>query len=218
MEILLILILIVYNICLVIFLVCSRKSQDGHVMPDVAKTPKEPDIPMDIVGKSLFKIPEKVPAAFIPEPQASIEEEGEFIDDIAITFADEPEGQSSRLSNDEVEAAFVDIRISDVPQSYPDDEPEVEPEMRYASGASFEEIGAAFQALDNPMLSREQRSAAGVVFAELEGTMLLDEIAKKNPASYTKINDLMDALDDVLFSKMKDASIAYQDFDMRDFI
>lgn len=218
MEILLILILIVYNICLVIFLVCSRKSQDVHVMSKVTKSRIDPDIPMDIVGKSLFKISEKEPTVLIPEPQASTEEEGEFIDDIAITFADEPEGKSSRLSDDEVESAFVDIRISDVPQSYPDEEPEVEPEMNYASGATFEEIGAALQALENPRLSSKQRSAAGVVFAELEGTMLLDEIAKKNPASYTKINDLMDALDDVLFSKMKDASIAYQDFDMRDFI
>lgn len=219
METLLIILLVIYNISLVIWIIKDRKDTTAREKTSRPERTEEKQPLADIIGKSRYKPAQKESAEISSEPQASSEEEGEFITDISATFAGETDPQASgSMSEDEVEAAFEKIRISDIEQSYPEDEFDDVPEMRYASGATFEEIGMALESVDDPNLSDERRYKTGTIISALEGTMLLDELAQKNPKSAQKISELMEALDDVLISKIQDASVAYQDFDMRNYL
>ena len=219
METLLIILLVIYNISLVIWIINDRKGTTEREKTSRPVRTEEKYPQADIIGKSRYKPAQKESAEISPKPQASSEEEGEFITDISATFAGETDQETSDgISDDAIESAFEDIRISDVEQSYPEDEPEDVPEMRYASGATFEDIGMALESVDDPNLSDEHRYKTGTIISALEGTMLLDELAEKNPKSAQKISELMEALDDVLISKIQDASVAYQDFDMRNYL
>lgn len=219
METLLIILLVIYNISLVIWIIKDRKGTTAREKTSRSVRPEEKHPQADIIGKSLYRPAQKESAEISSEPQASSEEEGEFITDISATFACETDPEASgSMSEDEVEAAFEAVRISDIEQSYPEDESEDIPEMRYASGATFEEIGMALESVDDPNLNDERRYKTGTIISALEGTMLLDELAEKNPKSAKKISELMEALDDVLISKIQDASVAYQDFDMQNYL
>lgn len=218
METLLIILLVIYNISLVIWIIKDRKGTTAREKTSRPERPEEKHSQADIIGKSRYKPAQKESAEISSVPQASCEEEGEFITDISATFAGETDPEVSDRMSDDVEAAFEKIRISDVEQSYPEDEFDDIPEMRYASGATFEEIGMALESVDDPNLSDERRYKTGIIISALEGTMLLDELAEKNPKSAQKISELMEALDDVLISKIQDSSVAYQDFDMRNYL
>lgn len=219
METLLIILLVIYNISLVIWIIKDRKGTTAKEETSRQMRIVEAQPQADIIGKSRYKPALKESAEISPKSQASSEEEGEFIADISATFAGESDQETSDgISDDTIEVAFEDIRISDVEQSYPEDEPEDVSEMRYASGATFEEIGMALESVDDPTMSDDRRYMTGTIISALEGTMLLDELAQKNPKSAQKISELMEALDDVLISKIQDASVAYQDFDMRNYL
>lgn len=209
----------IYNISLVIWIIKDRKGTTARGLTNRTVRNDEKHPQTDIIGKCRYKPSQEESASISPKPQASLEEEGEFITDITVTFAGETyQEMLGRMSDDGVEAAFEAVRISAVEQSYPEDEPEDIPEMRYASGATFEEIGMALDSVDDPNLSDERRYMTGTIISVLEGTMLLDELAEKNPKRAQKISELMEALDDVLISKIQDASVAYQDFDMRNYL
>lgn len=219
METLLIILLVIYNISLVIWIIKDRKGTPAREKSSRPVRSEEKYSQADIIGKSRYKPAQKESAEISSEPQASSEEEGEFITDISATFAGETDPEvSGSMSENEAEAAFEKIRMSDVDQSYTEDESDDIPEMRYASGATFEEIDMALESVDAPNLSDERRYKTGIIISALEGTMLLDELAEKNPKSAQKISELMEALDDVLISKIQDSSVAYQDFDMRNYL
>lgn len=150
MEIVLICLLLLYNGWLVTYILSGRQQKSSSQAEE--KPPaKPPQKANDIVGKSLFKMTTKVPQTSIPEPQAAKDEEGEEVTDIAVTFADDKgEAPPARIPDDELDEAFTDIRIEDIPVEYADDEEGGRtPVKRYATGASFEEIGNAVNIADN---------------------------------------------------------------------
>lgn len=137
----------------------------------------------------------KPPITANPPPSTAIKPEGEDITDIAITFADEEEETpSARLTDDKLDEAFEDIRISDIPQEYDEDEQERAATRGYATGASFEEIGAAIKVADNPSATPQERKQAGQVFSEMEGNTLFNQIINSSPDRARQISGLMDEI------------------------
>lgn len=193
METVLICLLLLYNAWLVSYILLGRqqKSPPQAEEKPPAKPPQKGD---DIVGKSQFKMKAKVPQASIPEPQAAKDEEGEEVTDIAVTFADDKsEAPPARIPDDELDEAFTDIRIEDIPVEYADDEEgERTPVKRYATGASFEEIGNAVNVAGNPAATADERQRAGQIFSELEGNALFERIIESSPERAKKITGLMD--------------------------
>lgn len=128
------------------------------------------------------------------EPQAAKDEEGEEVTDIAVTFADDKsEAPPARIPDDELDEAFTDIRIEDIPVEYvDDDEGERTPVKRYATGASFEEIGNAVNIADNPAATADERKRAGVVFSEMKDSEFYNKLIENSPERAKKITGLMD--------------------------
>lgn len=193
METVLICLLLLYNAWLVTYILLGRQQKSTPPAEDKppAKPPQRAD---DIVGKSQFKMETKVPEASIPTPQAAKTDEGEEVTDIAVTFADgKDETPPARIPDDELDEAFTDIRIEDIPVEYvEDDEEERIPVKRLATGASFEEIGNAVNVADNPAATADERKQAGQIFSEMEGNALFDRIIKSSPQRAKKITGLMD--------------------------
>lgn len=193
METVLICLLLLYNAWLVSYILSGRQQKSNPQVEDKppAKPPQKPD---DIVGKSLFKMQTKVPQTSIPEPQAAKAEEGEEVTDIAVTFADDKgEAPPARIPDNELDEAFTDIRIEDIPVEYTDDdEGERTPAKGYATGASFEEIGEAVKVADNSSATADERKRAGQIFSEMEGNTLFERIIESSPERAKKITGLMD--------------------------
>lgn len=195
METILICLLLLYNAWLVHYILFGRRQKSNAVAEEkpLIKPPERAD---DIVGKSRFKIQPKVPQATIPEPQAATEIEDEEVTDIAVTFADgKDEEPAARLSDEELDEAFSDIRMDDIPVGYADgDEGQRTPAKRLATGASFEEIGEAVNIADNPKATAEERRRAGQLFSEMEGNELFNKMIQSNPERAKKITGLMDEI------------------------
>lgn len=193
MEIVLICLLLLYNGWLVTYILSGRQQKSSSQAEEKppAKTPQKAD---DIVGKSLFKMQTKVPQTSMQEPQAAKDEEGEEVTDIAVTFADDKsEAPPARIPDDELDEAFTDIRVEDISVEYvDDDEGERTPVKRYATGASFEEIGNAVNIADNPAATADERKRAGVVFSEMKDSEFYNKLIENSPERAKKITGLMD--------------------------
>lgn len=192
METLLICLLLLYNAWLVTYILFWRKKKNDIPVEEQppTKLSKRED---GIVGKSRFKMESKPPITAKEPPSTAIEPEGEVITDIAATFADEAEETpSARLPDDKLDEAFEDIRSSDVPQEYDDDEEQ--PKGQYATGASFEEIGTALKVADNPSATPEERKQAGQVFTEMKDNEFYKKLIENKPEREQKIKGLMDEI------------------------
>lgn len=218
MEILLICLLLLYNAWLVSYILLGKRQKDA---PAAAERPlaKPPHRDEGIVGKSLFKMEVKTPQATIPEPQAAKPDEGEDVTDIAVTFADEmpskreqsgnsfptmpsaagimqkDETPPARISDDKLDEAFTDIRITDVPVEYAEDEEEKRTTgSQYATGFSFEEIGEAVKVANNPKATAEERKRAGEIFSEMKDNELYNKLMANSPERAKRITGLMDEI------------------------
>lgn len=184
-----------YNAWLVTYILFGRRKKTD-VPPEERPQTKPPKDEGGIVGKSRFKMENRTPISAKPEPNTSTSVEGEDITDIAATFADEEdETPSARLPDDKLDEAFTDIRISDVPVEYVDDDGrEPTPTKRYATGATFEEIGEAIKVADNPSAALKERKQAGRVFSEMKDNEFYNKLIENNPERETKIKGLMDEI------------------------
>lgn len=159
---------------------------------------------------------EKVPVAAVSVPQAATYGESEEVQEEDVTFADEIPSQREQNGNsfpvmpsaagimqtdgtppeqipdDQLDDAFSDIRISDVPVEYDGDGPKKDATVGYASGATFEEIDKAVRTAKNPSASEEEQRNAGKVFTQIEGNELFDRLVKSSSSIGSKITGLMD--------------------------
>lgn len=192
METVLICLLILYNVWLVSYILLGKQHKSTSQTEDKPqeKAPQKSD---DIVGKSRFKMETKEPTTAIPTPQAATIEKGEEMPDIEVTFADTKEKTPpARLSDDKIDEAFDDIRITDVPVKYKNGDDEQRPVRRYATGASFEEIGQSVNVADNPNSTDKERKSAGQIFSEMEGDEIFDRIISSSLERAKRIMGLMD--------------------------
>jgi len=191
METLLICLLLVYNAYLVFYLLHDKQKQCKE---DVSPPIKPTEEVEDIVGKSLFKMEMKTPLSPKQTPQAATSIESEEIMDIDITFADETDQPTpARLPDDKLDEVFTHIQISDVALVYEENETEDEVlTTGFATGVSFEEIGEAMIVANNPAATEDESHRAGLVFTELEGNELFNQLIKSSTSRSKKITELMD--------------------------
>ena len=192
----LIAILLLYNMWLVFYLLYERR-QDGQAgQPKPPSKRKEPGNDTDVVGRSLFKMPQSRTTGDTAVPQAATPIEGEPLEEDDVTFADEiPDstdaGQPSmRLPDGKVEDAFSDTRLSDVPVEYENGEDEETGE--YASGATIEEMNEAVRTADNPQATESEKLKVGEVLHEMEGNELYLVLTAGKPQIKNKIRGLID--------------------------
>lgn len=193
MQTLLICLLLLYNAWLVHYILFGRR-QRNDAPAEEKPSVKSPGTADDIVGKSRFKIEPKVPQATIREPQAATSTESEDVTDIAVTFADgKDEEHPARIPDDKLDEAFSDIRMTDIPVEYEEDADEGRtPDKRFATGASFDEIGEAVKTADNPAATAEERKRAGEIFSEMKDNELYNKLMANSPERAKRITGLMD--------------------------
>ena len=193
MTTVLVCLLVLYNAWLVTYLLWEKRQGTGRPEADEPQPKKKTADVADIVGKSLFRMAEKVPMAAVSLPQAATSGESEEVKEEDVTFADGTEKMPmEQIPDDKLDETFSDIRISDVPVEYDGDEPERNTPTGYASGASFEEIDRAVRTAKNPSASEEERHNAGKVFTRIEGYELFDKLVKSSSSTGNKIMGLMD--------------------------
>lgn len=202
MTTVLVCLLVLYNAWLVTYLLWEKRQGAERPGEDEPQHRKRAADAADIVGKSLFRMAEKVPMAAVSVPQAATYGESEEVQEEDVTFADEmpsaagimqtDEAPMERIPDDKLDDAFSDLRISDVPVEYDGEEPKGNAPVGYASGATFEEIDRAVRTAKDPSASEEERHNAGKVFTQIEGNELFDRLVKSSSSIGNKITGLMD--------------------------
>ncbi len=226
----LIAILLLYNMWLVFYLLHEKRQGNNTGQP--APPPEQPKSDTDIVGKSLFRMPQGKTTGDTAVPQAAITPEGEAVAESDVTFADEmtdrqggnaeKERQSPmRLPDDRIEDAFSDTRLSDVPAEYADEDSEETGE--YASGATIEEMNDAVRTADNPEAPDSEKIKAGEVLHEMKGNSLYEVLTAKKPGIVNRIQNLIDLYEDratarQVISENVPAVEGLDGFDIRDFV
>lgn len=190
MTTVLVCLLILYNAWLVTYLLWEKRQGAQRPGADEPQPRKKAADAADIVGRSLFRMNEKVPMSPVSLPQAATSAESEEVREEDVTFADET--PAGRIPDDMLDEAFTDIRITDVPVEYDGQAPEGRAPAGYASGVSFEEIDRAVRTAKNPSASEEERDHAGKVFTEIEGNELFDKLVESSSSVGSKITGLMD--------------------------
>ena len=193
MTTVLVCLLVLYNAWLVTYLLWEKRQGAERPEADNPQPERRTADAADIVGKSRFKMTEKVPMAAVSVPQAATSGESEEVREEDVTFAEATEETPmQRIPDDKLDETFSDIRITDVPVEYDGDVPEGNTPVGYASGATFEEIDKAVRTAKNPSASEEERHNAGKVFTQMEGNELFDKLMNSSPIIGNKIMGLMD--------------------------
>lgn len=192
MTTVLVCLLVLYNAWLVTYLLWEKRQGAERPEADNPQPEKRTADAADIVGKSRFKMTEKVPMAVVSVPQAATSGESEEVREEDVTFAEATEETPmQRIPDDKLDETFSDIRITDVPVEYDGDGPKKDVPAGYASGVSFEEIDKAVRTAKNPSASEEERHNAGKVFTQMEGNELFDRLTNMSSIG-SKITGLMD--------------------------
>lgn len=192
MTTVLVCLLVLYNAWLVTYLLWEKRQRAERPEADEPQLQRRAADAADIVGKSLFRMAEKVPTPATSVPQAATYGESEEVQEEDVTFADETDGTPpEQIPDDQLDDAFSDLRITDVPVAYDGEEPKRDAPIGYASGATFEEIDRAVRTAKNPSASEEEQRNAGKVFSQMDGNELFDRLTNMSSIG-SKITGLMD--------------------------
>lgn len=184
--------LVLYNAWLVTYLLWEKRQGAERPEADEPQPQGRTADPTDVVGRSLFRMAEKVPTPATSVPQAATYGESEEVQEEDVTFADAAdETPPEQIPDDQLDDAFSDLRITDVPVEYDGDGPKKDATVGYASGATFEEIDKAVRTAKNPSASEEEQRNAGKVFSQMEGNELFDRLTNMSSIG-NKITGLMD--------------------------
>ena len=110
---LLIVLMMAFNLWMVIYLTWERREEN------VPKEDKEKDVGApersgDIMGKSLFRMPERKPQAAAPMSNATVQAPGEEVDEKDVAFDDETASPNSRLSGARPSRQVPDEELDEV--------------------------------------------------------------------------------------------------------
>ena len=162
---LLIVLMMAFNLWMVIYLTWERREEN------VPKEDKEKDVGApersgDIMGKSLFRMPERKPQAAAPMSNATVQAPGEEVDEKDVAFDDETASPNSRLSgarpsrqvpDEELDEVFADKRVSDIGAEY-DEDGDDDGEPHEAGGMTFEDIDLAMRTVKKPKATPSRRN------------------------------------------------------------
>lgn len=202
---LLIVLMMAFNLWMVIYLTWERREEN------VPKEDKEKDVGApersgDIMGKSLFRMPERKPQAAAPMSNATVQAPGEEVDEV-----------------------FADKRVSDIGAEY-DEDGDDDGEPHEAGGMTFEDIDLAMRTVKKPKATKEERRHAGMVFCDMKGNELFAMIEKSSEATRRKLDELMDYyLDSVSAAQANTTPVImpkkapavpdnFEDFNIRDYV
>lgn len=196
---LLIVLMMAFNLWMVIYLTWERWVESTP-KEDKEKDAETPERYGDIMGKSLFRMPERKPQAAASAPNAALQVPGEEVDEKDVAFDDETASPNTRPSgakvsrqvpDEELDDVFADKRVSDIGAEYDEDE-EYDGEPHEAGGLTFEDIDLAMRTVKKPKATKEERRHAGMVFCDMKGNELFALIERNSDATRRKLNELMD--------------------------
>ena len=224
---LLIILMMACNLWVLFYLTCERKEERTGDFSGKAGKEEKPQKPLaDIMGKSLFRMPERTPQATTTAPNAATTVRSEAVDEKDVTFADElkdtgnhaaEKDASRQVPDEDLDKVFEDNRTY-----APDEDFDEEPPQ--AGGSSFDEIDQAARTVKDAKAKEPEILQAGKVFHELEGTEFYHMFRRNNARYEARVSGMVDAY---LASirpvqkrpRMKAAAQKeYENFNIRDFV
>ena len=222
---LLIVLMMAFNLWMVIYLTWERREEN------VPKEDKEKDVGApersgDIMGKSLFRMPERKPQAAAPMSNATVQAPGEEVDEKDVAFDDETASPNSRLSgarpsrqvpDEDLDEVFRDNRVHDTDGEFDGEQPQ-------AGGNTFDEIDRAARAVKDPKAGKADILQAGKVFHELEGTEFYDMFRRNNARYEARVSEMVETyLASIRPAEKKTRMKAavrkeYENFNIRDYV
>ena len=145
---------------------------------------KPPIDQMEIVGKSLFKMPHLRKKEETEQGQA----EDEPIAEDDVTFEDTPK-KAARIPDEQLDDVFSTIRIEDVGIQYSDDDEDGNTPQ--AEGTSFEDIDTAVKTVKSSRVTDMEKRLAGKVFHDLDGNQLYEKFMENNKECKKNIHDFV---------------------------
>ena len=233
-----IVLMMAFNLWMVIYLTWERREDSVRRDDGKKKDVGAPERYGDIMGRSLFRMPERKPQTAASAPNAIRQAPGEEVDEKDVAFDDEtgspnnrPSGAkpSRQVPDEELDDVFADKRVSDVGAEY-DEDGDYDGEPHAAGGLTFEDINLAMRTVKKPKATREERRHAGMVFCDMKGNELFAMIEKSSEATRRKLDELMDYyLDSVSAAQAKLAPAVmskkapavpdnFEDFNIRDYV
>ena len=219
METIFIILLVLFNIWTIYFY--TKYYVPREEVLDI-KDEKTPIDPMELVGKSLFKVSDKKKQD--DEVQHQKADTSEAVSENDVTFEDEKEQRASaQIADEDLDEAFEDVRVKDIPMEYKDEDSEEIPPQ--ATGTPFEDIDLAVRTVKKKTSTQEEKVKAGNVFHEMEGNELFEKLIN-NTELVEQINESIDLAMREMEEKKEASSKEerlelpdrYEDFNFLDFV
>lgn len=227
MVTLLIILMMACNLWVLFYLTCERKEERTGDFSGKAGKEEQPQKPLaDIMGKSLFRMPERTPQATTTAPNAATTVRSEAVDEKDVTFADELKDTGNHAAEKDVSRQVPDEDLDKVfedNRTYAPDE-DFDEEPPQAGGSSFDEIDRAARTVKDAKAKEPEILQAGKVFHELEGTEFYHMFRRNNARYEARVSGMVDAY---LASirpvqkrpRMKAAAQKeYENFNIRDYV
>ena len=227
MVTLLIILMMVCNLWVLFYLTCERKEErTGDFSGKAGKEEQQQKPLADIMGKSLFRMPERTPQATTTAPNAATTVRSEAVDEKDVTFADElkdtgnhaaEKDASRQVPDEDLDKVFEDNRAYDTDEDFDEEPPQ-------AGGSTFDEIDRAARTVKDAKAKEPEILQAGKVFHELEGTEFYNMFRRNNARYEARVSGMVDAY---LASirpvqkrpRMKAAAQKeYENFNIRDYV
>lgn len=227
MVTLLIILMMACNLWVLFYLTCERKEErTGDFSGKAGKEEQQQKPLADIMGKSLFRMPERTPQATTTAPNAATTVRSEAVDEKDVTFADELKDTGNHATEKDVSRQVPDEDLDKVfedNRTYAPDE-DFDEEPPQAGGSSFDEIDRAARTVKDAKAKEPEILQAGKVFHELEGTEFYHMFRRNNARYEARVSGMVDAY---LASirpvqkrpRMKAAAQKeYENFNIRDYV
>lgn len=224
---LLIILMMACNLWILFYLTCERKEErTGDFSGKAGKEEQQQKPLADIMGKSLFRMPERTPQATTTAPNAATTVRSEAVDEKDVTFADELKDTGNHATEKDVSRQVPDEDLDKVfedNRTYAPDE-DFDEEPPQAGGSSFDEIDRAARTVKDAKAKEPEILQAGKVFYELEGTEFYNMFRRNNARYEARVSGMVDAY---LASirpvqkrpRMKAAAQKeYENFNIRDYV
>lgn len=224
---LLIILMMACNLWILFYLTCERKEErTGDFSGKAGKEEQQQKPLADIMGKSLFRMPERTPQATTTAPNAATTVRSEAVDEKDVTFADELKDTGNHATEKDVSRQVPDEDLDKVfedNRTYAPDE-DFDEEPPQAGGSSFDEIDRAARTVKDAKAKEPEILQAGKVFHELEGTEFYHMFRRNNARYEARVSGMVDAY---LASirpvqkrpRMKAAAQKeYENFNIRDYV
>lgn len=180
MESFFIIVLVAFNIWTIYFY--------NKLLYEVANQKEEEELPpvapVEVMGKSLFKMPhlqKKEEAELKPAESESVSEND-------VTFEDTSKG-NIQLPDEQLDNVFMDVRIEDAGMSFSDDEDDAD--VPQAKGTSFDDIDVAVKTVKSSRATDLEKRHTGKVFHEMDGNQLYEKFMENNKECKKNIHDFV---------------------------